>query len=130
MKTLIIALVASLSILSCTKENQQRVNEVPDYIGEYNSAKGDTAFVSQNGEFIKIEWNVKFRAQRWVFDSVRVHSDSTLTDNEYIRLEKAGIPYFEILSSVGSGKFGKNTLQFHFMVDGNRNAKFEGIKKD
>jgi hypothetical protein len=130
MKTLIIALVASLFILSCSKEGSRSNNEIPAYIGEYNSTKGDTAFVSQNGEYLNIEWNAKDGGYRWKFDSVRVHQDLTISDNEKIGIVIHTPPYYQWVTSVGTGAFGTNTLQFYFVVDGNRHLKFEGIKRN
>ncbi len=121
-KSLIVIIIVILA--SCGKEDVDRVPTIPDYVGTYNNTTGDTAYVYETeiDGMINIRWCAMGNAAKINFDSTRILPDLTFTDNQLVE-------YFGLKTSIGSGSFGGNTLQFHFVVDGNGHIDFDGIKK-
>ncbi len=118
---LILAAIISLST-SCEKDSA-RPNEVtPDYYGTYLSIVGDTLYVSEgNGVYTKFQLSPKNEPNnRILFDSVKVNTDKTFTDNEKVYL-------FGNYNSIGSGNFGTNTVYFNFNIGGGT-LIYNGIK--
>jgi hypothetical protein len=124
MKTLIFLSITTI-LFSCTKGSVQNKQETtPDYAGTYDSPNGDTAYVSANGSFMKIEWSPLHNPHRFVFDSIIVNTDLSFTDNELCDYGN-GIWLYR---SIGSGRISANTLTFAMKLDGG-DMNFNGIKK-
>ncbi len=130
MKQLIIILMSALFIASCTPERIEENEPPPSWIGTYNAPNGDTTFVSENGTYAKLEWGPKNNTGRFIFDSVMVHSNLTFTDNESITVKLFTPPYQEVVTSVGSGTFETNSMQFTFIIDGGGTISFTGVKSN
>jgi hypothetical protein len=114
----------AIVLFSCSKESVQREEAIPDYIGIYDAVNGDTAFISINGSYTKIEWSPRFNPHRFVFDSVIVNPDLSFTDNEICDYGEG----LWLYKSIGSGKFSINTLTFAMKLDGG-DMSFNGIKR-
>lgn len=122
MKTILFATLIITTILGCTKGNN--TDEPKDIYGMYNSISGDTAFVSINGSYSKIEWSPIHSPHRFVFDSVIVNADLSFTDNEVCDYGKGTFFY----KSIGVGVFGTNAMTLHFNLDGG-DIYFNGVRK-
>ena len=148
MKIIIFPLVVSALLLSCTKDNNNSQNL--DYIGVYTSTSKDTIRVTKNGNYTKFVFtnfnscptpvplptvpnNVGCRQDYIVrtFDSVRVSSDLTFTDNEIYTtynyptgtIYPLPAPHSSFGTSTGTGSFGTNTIIIKFDA-----LAFTGIK--
>lgn len=122
MKKLIILLILT-SLYSCKKDSViQSVVPEPDYVGVYNSQLSDTAFVSlgESG-YTVIRW-AAHSGTTVTFDSVKVASDNTFSDNEYV-------DFGSLRHSLGTGYFlPTNVMHFKFILDNNATIIFDGIK--
>lgn len=124
MKKLISVLIAAIVIVSCTKESAREM-EVPSYVGVYHSTDSDTSYITHmEGSRVSIKWAVipAFHP-RIVFDSVYVGQDLTFTVNQFV--EHDG----EIKKAIGTGSFVGNTINYHFVLDGNGHIYFDGVKQ-
>ena len=154
MKIVLYFLTLVTLLNSCSKNTADNSTVQPQYLGTYTSPSKDTVRVSQNGDYIKFIYRSfesihtpvpaptvpnpiglqETQIQR-VFDSLRVVSDLTFTNNEvseiYIHFTGTIVPlpspysYTEL--AIGTGNFGNNTLQFH-MSNGGGYFDFSGIK--
>lgn len=121
---------------SCSKPNDSIQNDtepvIPNWVGEYHSTSGDSAFVSQNGTYCKIEWSPIGVGHRLIFDSVRVSGDLTFTDNEITQNYTYNLspPFYEDVTAIGSGRFSSNKIDFQIIVYGSGHINFSGIKKN
>lgn len=116
-------------IASCSKQSVQRPNATPTYqpyLGTYTSIRGDTAIVNktEDSAIISIYWAAIGNQAKITFDSVRILPNQTFTDNETV-------DYFGNRSSIGSGKFLNNTLDFKFTMNGSYGGDviFNGVKQ-
>lgn len=129
----ILITVIILLAYSCSKPNDSIQNDIeppiPNWVGEYHSAAGDSAFVSQNGTYCKIEWAGNGNLTRLAFDSVNISNDLSFTDNEITRRTIYTPPYFQDITCIGTGSFATNTVSFHFVIAGGGHIFFSGIKK-
>lgn len=121
---LILAITLWILDQGCSKESVPQNKKIINYAGVYDAANGDTAFVSGNGIFTKIEWSPIHNPHRFVFDSIVVNPDFSFTDNEICDYGKGTLFY----KSIGAGNFGTNTMSLHFNLDGG-DIYFNGIKK-
>ena len=154
MKNLIYFLTLISLLNSCSKDSTDNSIVQPQYLGTYTSTSKDTVRVSQNGNTIKFVYRTyesihtpvpapttpnpvgvqEMQIQK-VFDSIRVASDLTFTNNEvsetYIHFTGTIVPLPSSYSynepAIGNGSFGTNTLQFH-MSNGGGYFDFSGIK--
>lgn len=128
MKSLLpLLILTTIIFLSCSKsETLNKVN--PTYVGTYLSTSGDTVQVSQNNSFMKIELAFNGNTSHLVFDSVTVSNDLTFTDNETIGQVIYTPPYYQYVSSTGSGNFSSNAVNFHFIINSNGHIIYSGIK--
>ena len=149
MKKIIFLFVVSALLFSCKKNNDSN-SQNPDYIGVYTSTSKDTVRVTKNGNYTKFVftnynscptpvppptlpnnigcWNDNILR---TFDSVRVASDLTFTDNEIYTtynhptgtIYPLPAPHSSFGTSTGTGSFGTNTIiiQFDALI-------FTGIK--
>lgn len=108
-------------MVGCEKQGRL-LDEVPDYVGKYLSVTGDTLYVSEGeGIYTKFQYSPKNEPIHAIlFDSVKVHTDNTFTDNEQVYL-------FGYYQNVGTGNFGTNTVYFNFNVGGGT-LIYNGIK--
>jgi len=119
-------------LIACSKPTDSIENNpepaIPQWVGEYHSTAGDTAFISTNGSYCKIEWSPKGFGYRLAFDSVRVAENLTFTTNEITRNKLYNPPYFEDVTAVGDGKFQTNKVDFHIVIYSSGHIYFSGIK--
>ncbi len=122
MKKILTLLTIVFILLSCKKEDTPEP-VIPDYYGTYYSSKNDTVIVSQNkGNYIKISWHpYGYKYGGILFDSVIIAPNRTFTDNETAY-------FFGNQHTIGTGSFGANTIDFHFIIDGG-DIFFSGVKQ-
>lgn len=127
MKRLTFILIIGLFAYSCTKQRPAADNPnavAPTYLGTYDSANGDTAYVTQNDKYISIGWANHLGNRRIYFDSTNVNSDSTFTVNQIVN------HYLWVYErAIGTGRFYNNTLQFDIRIY-NARVTFSGIKRN
>ncbi len=117
--------IAIMLCISCNKQStssSQFRNPAAEYVGIYNSINGDSVWVSTvDDNYVKIIWSAD-PSIKIMFDSVKVNTDLTFTDNETVE-------YFGLNHSIGSGKFVNNKLDFSFtLLPSNGDVIFSGIK--
>jgi hypothetical protein len=127
-----ILILLPILLIACSKPSdsieKEPVPDIPAWVGTYNQSNGDTAFVSVNGTYCKIEWSPKDVGYRLVFDSVRVASDLTFTTNETTRNKLYTPPWFEDVTATGVGNFHTNNVDFEFIIHSSGHINFSGIK--
>lgn len=126
MKAFILLFLSAIFLASCTKD--LREGEIPSYMGTYDDGIGNSAIVSGNGGYTKIDWERSGGLVPYVFDSVVVNQDWTFTDNESVTIQWP-LPATTTFKSVGVGHFATNTLSFIFVCNG-ATITFNGIKKN
>lgn len=121
MKKTLITLSVILLLVSCEKQGRP-LTEDSEYWGTYLSALGDTLYVSEgSGIYTQFQYSPKDEpTHRILFDSVKVHTDNTFTDNEQVYL-------FGYYQNVGTGNFSTNTVYFNFNVGGGT-LIYNGVK--
>lgn len=119
---LLVAII--FSFISCKKESNVLPVVEDSYVGTYTSVSGDTAYVtmSEDTNYTVIRWCAIGNQAKINFDSVRVVPDLTFTVNQ-------SVEYFGEKTGIGSGSFSENAVSFNFVVGGNGNISFSGIKK-
>ena len=154
MKKLLCFLTLIGLLNSCSKNSTDNSTAQPKSLGTYTSTLKDTVRVSQNGNNIKFVYRsyqsintpipapttpnpigVREIQIQKVFDSIRVASDLTFTNNEvsetYIHFTGTIVPlpspYSYTEPAIGIGSFGTNTIQFQ-MSNGGGYFNFSGIK--
>lgn len=126
MKTIALILIIT-SFISCKKDEAARVvnPQTPSYYATYTNTSGDTAYVTDIDESIysSIRWCQMGNGGKYTFDSVVIAAqDSSITVNQLIFYNGAMNPV------VGTGQFGTNTLNFHFVIAGG-DLYFSGVKR-
>jgi hypothetical protein len=122
MKKYILLIAITISILSCEKPSNRPVTETPLYLGTYVSSIGDTLYVTEGtGIYTQFQLSPNHEPNnRILFDSVKVNTDNTFTDNEQVYL-------WGNYSSIGTGNFGTNTIYFNFNIGGGT-LIYNGVK--
>lgn len=147
MKKVLIISILTIVFFSCKKGGK---NEQPNYAGVYTSTTKDTVKVTKNGNYLKFVFtnletvhtpvpapttptNIGEVQYQFIktFDSVRVASDLTFTDNEsytnYIFTTGSVYPLpasnSVVGTSTGTGSFGTNTISIKFDA-----LVFNGVK--
>lgn len=117
-------------LISCSKESSQRPNtesSLDKYVGTYLSYTYDTAYVSVNGNYLRILLchNGITRHYAPQFDSLVVNTtDNTFTENEILSWGGMGT-----YRNMGNGSFVGNKLKFNFIFQGSIQINYEGYKQ-